>query len=255
MRVARKRLLLKKGVYELLLSDGQKLWADQKDGEIEEDEEINEQRLAELKERSNHLRARDAGLRFLAASELFRGELRRKLISKGFSSNVIESVLQELSRSKYQDDERAARSLVNSRLSRGGIGKARLAALLKERGYPKEKADTLLAEMVPRCYEKDELDKFAKRKRATFRKELEKELARELKKDEPAEMVDATEGERQSSTRRSRSAIWVRVRRKVRDKIIRRLVSAGFSFDDARETANRITSDYDPDSYEASEVE
>jgi regulatory protein len=79
----------------------------------------------------------------------FRRQLADKLSRRGFDEAVVESVLDRLESHRYLDDRQTTRDFVESKLSRGPLGRRRLAADLAKRGAPREIADEVLAELLP----------------------------------------------------------------------------------------------------------
>lgn len=63
--------------------------------------------------------ARSSAIRFLARREHSHYELRRKLESKGFSTEIIKDVLNELQQENLLSDERYAEARADSRIRRG----------------------------------------------------------------------------------------------------------------------------------------
>jgi SOS response regulatory protein OraA/RecX len=63
-------------------------------------------------------------------------ELRRKLALSSFDRPLISRVLDSCKERGYLDDQRAAEQLTSQVVQRGGIGKLKFRAQLKERGCP-----------------------------------------------------------------------------------------------------------------------
>jgi regulatory protein len=76
----------------------------------------------------------DRACELLARRPHFRRELQGKLERRGYPPPEIEAALARLESQGYLDDAAAARSLVASRLARGGEGRSRLRAELERRG-------------------------------------------------------------------------------------------------------------------------
>jgi regulatory protein len=64
-------------------------------------------------------------------------ELQRKLVVRGYQSNLIEAVLVELCRDNLQSDQRFTENYIRSRVEHG-FGPHRIAAELRERGVSTE---------------------------------------------------------------------------------------------------------------------
>ena len=84
-----------------------------------------------------------AAVRLLARREHSRLELRRKLLARGHSAEVVESTLTRLAEDGHQSDARFAESFVRSRMARGQ-GLLKIGAGLRERGVDDGIAATLL---------------------------------------------------------------------------------------------------------------
>ncbi len=80
---------------------------------------------------------RQTALTLLARREHSQQELERKLLSRGFPSQGIRSVLQELAQQDSLSDARFAEQYVYSRIQRG-FGPLRIQAELRERGVDDE---------------------------------------------------------------------------------------------------------------------
>jgi regulatory protein len=100
-------------------------------------------------------RARSRALRLLAHRARSSGELEKRLLMAGFPGEITASVMEELRRNKYIDDEAFAREWISRRLTLKGLGRYRLEAELKERGVAKELIERCLAELD----DVDELEK------------------------------------------------------------------------------------------------
>lgn len=86
-------------------------------------------------------------VRLLAARAHFRAEVARKLAARGYPEEEIAAALDRLAAEGYLDDEAAAKSFVASRLGKGALGRARLAAELQARGAAAEAIAAALAEL------------------------------------------------------------------------------------------------------------
>ncbi len=84
-------------------------------------------------------------LRFLTRREHSRLELRRKLLLKHFSPELIDEVLDEVAKDNWQNDERYTQSYIRMRRQQG-YGPVRIAQELQERGISAEVFSALLEE-------------------------------------------------------------------------------------------------------------
>lgn len=83
-------------------------------------------------------------MRILAQSEQTRRQLRGKLLKKGFASEAVDSVLEQLVAQNLLSDQRYAEQYVALR-SRKGYGPVRIAQELRDRGVSETLADEALA--------------------------------------------------------------------------------------------------------------
>ncbi len=86
--------------------------------------------------------ARVRALRLLERRPHATGELRRKLLQRGFEAETVKAVLERLTASGLLDDERFAGNFVRYRLGAGPKGPRRLAAELGARGVDRKLAET-----------------------------------------------------------------------------------------------------------------
>lgn len=86
--------------------------------------------------------ARIRALRLLERRPHATGELRRKLLQRGFEAATVRMVLERLTAAGLLDDERFAGNFVRYRLSAGPKGPRRLAAELGARGVDRKLAET-----------------------------------------------------------------------------------------------------------------
>jgi regulatory protein len=96
--------------------------------------------------------ARDAALGMLARREHSVFELRQKLAAKGYERELVEAVIGRLTESGLQSDARFAESFVRSRANRG-LGPARIALELKQRGIGEELIEQHLDRNDPEWFE------------------------------------------------------------------------------------------------------
>ena len=91
---------------------------------------------------------RAKALELLARREHSRLELRQKLIQRGFSTDRIESALDQLTEEHWLDEARFAELYACGRADKG-YGPLRIARELRERGVPDEQVTTSLAALDP----------------------------------------------------------------------------------------------------------
>lgn len=91
--------------------------------------------------------AYERALRLLGQRQHFRGDLRRKLLAKGYEAEEVDAALARCASEGYLDDEATARAFVAERQTRRGLGRARVAAELRRRGATGEAVDSALAEV------------------------------------------------------------------------------------------------------------
>jgi regulatory protein len=93
------------------------------------------------------LSAYERALRLLGQRQHFRGDLRRKLLAKGYEAEEVDAALQRCADGGYLDDESTARAFVAERQGRRGLGRVRIAAELRQRGATGEAVGAALAEV------------------------------------------------------------------------------------------------------------
>jgi regulatory protein len=86
-------------------------------------------------------------LRLLGQRQHFRGDLRRKLLAKGYEAEEVDEALARCASEGYLDDESTARAFVAERQGRRGLGRMRVAAELRRHGATGEAVDAALAEV------------------------------------------------------------------------------------------------------------
>ncbi|HEV8240533.1 MAG TPA: regulatory protein RecX [Thermoanaerobaculia bacterium] len=93
------------------------------------------------------LSAYERALRLLGQRQHFRGDLRRKLLAKGYETEEVDEALARCASEGYLDDESTARAFVAERQNRRGLGRARVAAELRRHGASSEAVGAALAEV------------------------------------------------------------------------------------------------------------
>lgn len=94
--------------------------------------------------------AYDRAVALLAQRTHFRAQLATKLAKRGYPEDEVDSALDRLADLGYLDDQRAAREYAEGKLARGPLGRRRLAADLARQGAPREAADAVLDELLPK---------------------------------------------------------------------------------------------------------
>ena len=95
---------------------------------------LDRDRLVGLVEAETTRKAREAALRLINYRDRSKSEIRKRLIGSGFPDNIVEEVVDQLSRVGLLDDEKFCRDWVRSRTAAKPMGKARLAWELRSRG-------------------------------------------------------------------------------------------------------------------------
>jgi len=90
--------------------------------------------------------ARDTCLRLLARRARSAGELRERLRTGGFDTEVAESVLSALTEAGLVDDEEFARSWIAARKAAGGASRRRIAWELGRKGVDRKLVERVLQE-------------------------------------------------------------------------------------------------------------
>src|ERR1044072_5247939 len=93
------------------------------------------------------LSAYERALRLLGQRQHFRGDLRRKLLAKGYEADEVDAALERCAAEGYLDDESTARPFVAERQERRGLGRARIAAELRRCGAGGEAVSAVLSEV------------------------------------------------------------------------------------------------------------
>jgi regulatory protein len=91
-------------------------------------------RLIELLKAETARKARESALRLLSYRDRSRAEIRRRLIGSDFPEDIVEEVVDQLSRTGLLDDRKFSRDWVNSRTVSRPMGRTRLAWELRSKG-------------------------------------------------------------------------------------------------------------------------
>ena len=99
--------------------------------------------------------AHGAALRLLAGREMSSARLRERLVTRGFPEDVIEGILDRLTRAGILDDRRAALAAARTLVAIKHRGRHRVARELEQLGFTKEQAqdstESVLAETDERA--------------------------------------------------------------------------------------------------------
>jgi regulatory protein len=98
---------------------------------------------------TDRLSAYDQAVKLLARRAHFRREIVQKLAQRRYPHEEIDEALGRLEARRYLDDADASRRFVEGRLTRGGYGRARLAAELGARGVDDAVVREVLDELLP----------------------------------------------------------------------------------------------------------
>ena len=119
-------------------------------------QELSEEELALLKEKTGQVSARLRAVRIIAASGVSEKELRRRLVQKGERPEHAEEAVQWLDDLHLLDDRETARQIVARGAARG-YGRARVRQMLYEKGIDRELWDEALSQLPP---PDDAIDRF-----------------------------------------------------------------------------------------------
>ncbi len=157
----------------------------------------------ELEREEEGRKAMNAALNYLTATDRTANQMERNLIKKGFSEEVVQSTLEKLKNYGYVDDKDYATRYVKQQVEGGGLGKRNVASKLYRFGIDGETAQEALSE-VDDGQERENALAWAKK------------LAGRLSEPDP---------------------------RKKRDKLTRRLIAKGFSYDTINSVLREVLSE------------
>jgi len=147
------------------------------------------ERLAEVIRTETAHKARDSALRLLSFRDRTKSEVRKRLIGSDYPEDIVDEVIDQLSRMGFLDDEKFSRDWVKSRTTSKPMGKARLVWELRAKGVDQPMVDEAL----------EGLDEDA---------EYELALAAARKKAEKADISDPSFRNRLASFLRRRGFGW-----------------------------------------------
>jgi regulatory protein len=122
-------------------------------------------------------RAKNAAYRYLSYRPRSYAEVEKKLRDKGFGDVVVRTVLSDLIRLGYIDDEKFADQWVQSRVRLRGLGRRRIEQELRDKGVDRETVRRALAGVLTVDLESETARKAAERKLSTM-KTLDREAKR-----------------------------------------------------------------------------
>ncbi len=138
--------------------------------------EVTEEEISALAEAAGKISAKDRAVRILAATNISRKTLRRRLQEKGEDSVAAEEAVQWLEDLELIDDRRTGWQLVQSALSRG-YGEYRIRQILREKEIPQEFWEELLSDLPPMDEAVDKILRQKVKSEHPSQKELQKAVA------------------------------------------------------------------------------
>jgi len=239
MKVIKTRILKAKLQIELTLQNGEKLFLPLETAGRFEFEEVDEPLLSELRALSAYALAKETALRLLAVREHFESELRTKLLARKLQRDVIDKVLTELKEKNYQNDERAGRMFVESLASKGGIAKRKITALLASKLGSKEKAVEIANGVLPEDYDSKELARIEKHLSPKLLKKMDEEI-----KKKQAKLLKEIGNTPENGGGKSVTSLILteitKIKAKHRKKYFSKLISLGFSSENAMSSVKRV---------------
>lgn len=105
---------------------------------IREGKEISSMLLEALKKEENYFSLREQAMRWLTVRDHCTGEIKKKALKKGYNTEVIAKVTEELARYKLIDDATFSKAYTREKARRSGWGPLKIQASLSEKGIKKE---------------------------------------------------------------------------------------------------------------------
>lgn len=140
----------KKHLYEIVLDGGQRVWIDKTVWEhsgLREGDEMTDEALQALTERSEAYRAREKALYYLSLRDYGSGELIAKLRQADIDRALAEATVARLVESGLIDDQRYAEMLARDMSTRKLYPKRRIAMALREKGFDSDTIDEALLQL------------------------------------------------------------------------------------------------------------
>ena len=157
----------------LRLSNGEELTLDHsivfKNG-IHADSEISRAGLAAMKRESDFMKASNYAAYLLTGGGYSSGSIKTKLALKGFSQQIIDSVIRKLKRDGLLDDLRFAYEYTESLLRRKPAGRDYLVARLRKKYIPAVMAGQVVDELLKDLDETDMALQLLRSRRSYFSK-------------------------------------------------------------------------------------
>ncbi len=119
---------------------------------LKEGEEIAQEKYDYIKNELVYIKAQDTALYYIGYKMRTETEVRKKLIEKNFTEDIIERVVEFLKRYNYVDDEKYCSSYIKERLRCNPKGKYALKMELKQRGVKES--------IICRALEQSDIDEF-----------------------------------------------------------------------------------------------
>jgi regulatory protein len=120
--------------------------------------------------KTSHPQAMNAAVRILTHRDHSKYELKQKLQQRGFTSEVIDTVILECERLNYVDDKRTAQIYI-SQLKRKRFGRRHVRMALKKKRLYGTAIENFLSENYTKIEEHKNADKLLQKKMKTFNRE------------------------------------------------------------------------------------
>jgi len=147
--------------------------------QLYEGAELDDARLAQVREESERRKARERAYRLLASRDRSEHEMRSRLKEIGFGPDVVEQTVAKLREQGYLNDARFAVDFARSQLATHPVGRRELEWRLRNKGL----ADAIVAEAVEAAYaERDERTLALELARARVRRYRNEPDERKVKK-------------------------------------------------------------------------
>jgi len=128
--------------------------------------------------RTSRKDAMNTAVRILTYRDHSKYELKRKLKQRGFTSEVIDTVIIECQRLNYIDDQRTARVYI-SQLKRKCFGKRHIRMALKKKRLSGAVIEKILLENYTEAEDRENAGKLLKKKMKTFNREEDSKKRRD----------------------------------------------------------------------------
>jgi regulatory protein len=108
---------------------------------------FDEERLVEILRAEDMRKARESAFRLLGYRDRSKSEIRKRLVASEYPEDIVDEVIEQLSRSGLLDDEKFSRDWVNSRTAARPMGRKRLAWELRSKGVDAPTVEQALANL------------------------------------------------------------------------------------------------------------